>query len=203
MLQLNELEQDSLVEIFNIGIGRAAASLSQLTTENVLISVPDVQLIDAREACQHFPGYDKPVCGISQKFFGPFNTEAVLMFPEDKTLEIMQRILNVDCSMEELTELEQEGLCEIGNIVLNACLASIAKIFQGEFQSTLPSLRVGTIRKVLDLESQNADRVFMLVWVNMTLEERSIEGCLAFLSVLPDIKHLISNIDRYIETVHR
>ena len=39
-MELTEIQQDALVELLNIGFGRAGASLSQLTGQRVLLEVP-------------------------------------------------------------------------------------------------------------------------------------------------------------------
>ena len=43
-MELTAVQQDALVELLNIGFGRAAASLSQLTGHRVLLEVPQVTL---------------------------------------------------------------------------------------------------------------------------------------------------------------
>eukprot|EP00257_Ricinus_communis_P024177 XP_015584325.1 uncharacterized protein LOC107262641 [Ricinus communis] len=40
--------------------------------------------------------------------------------------------------LKELTEMEQEAMCEIGNIMLNSCVGTLANIFQRELQGSLP-----------------------------------------------------------------
>ena len=42
---LNELEIDALTEMVNIGVGRAATSLRDMVGEQVLLSVPRVNLV--------------------------------------------------------------------------------------------------------------------------------------------------------------
>src|SRR4051794_5511571 len=43
-VELTALQQDALIELLNIGFGRAAASLSQLTGHRVLLDVPQVTI---------------------------------------------------------------------------------------------------------------------------------------------------------------
>jgi chemotaxis protein CheC len=198
MFVLNELQQDAMLEIFNIGVGKAAAALSKMTLEDVLLSVPTIEFLEWKEARLHLPNDGTIMCGISQRFEGPFNTEAVLMFPEEKSIGVIRHILGVDSLLEQLTEMEQEGLCEIGNIVLNACMAQIADIFSAEFHATLPELRIGTSEHVLNMNVEQPDRVVMLMRVKLTMERQETEGYLAFLSVLSDIQRLTSNVDRFI-----
>jgi len=78
-------------------------------------------------AGQHLGLKDPCVCGVAQDFSRPFNTEAILMLPEDHSLEMVRMMLGGSYSMDELSELEQEAMAEIGNILLNACIGSMAK----------------------------------------------------------------------------
>jgi hypothetical protein len=48
-MQLTPLQEDGLVELLNIGFGRAAAPLSQLTGHRVLLDVPEVSVHQIEE----------------------------------------------------------------------------------------------------------------------------------------------------------
>ena len=50
VMELTAVQQDALVELLNIGFGRAAASLSQLTGHRVLLEVPQVTLHRSTES---------------------------------------------------------------------------------------------------------------------------------------------------------
>ena len=43
-MELTTTQQDALIELLNIGFGRAAASLSQLTGHRVVLDVPQVSI---------------------------------------------------------------------------------------------------------------------------------------------------------------
>jgi chemotaxis protein CheC len=43
-MKLTAVQEDALIELLNIGFGRAAASLSQLTGHRVLLEVPHVTI---------------------------------------------------------------------------------------------------------------------------------------------------------------
>jgi chemotaxis protein CheC len=43
-MHLNDVQHDALVELLNIGFGRAGASLSRLTGHRVLLEVPQVSI---------------------------------------------------------------------------------------------------------------------------------------------------------------
>ena len=52
MENLNELQLDALGEIFNIGVGRAASSLSLIVSDEVLLSAPRVQIVHREQAAE-------------------------------------------------------------------------------------------------------------------------------------------------------
>jgi chemotaxis protein CheC len=43
-MELNSAQRDALVELLNIGFGRAASALSQLTGQRVLLEVPQISV---------------------------------------------------------------------------------------------------------------------------------------------------------------
>ena len=59
---------------------------------------------------------------VSQQFSGPFDADAVLLFTEENTLEIVRDMMGSQMSIEELAEFEQEAMCELGNIILECLL---------------------------------------------------------------------------------
>jgi chemotaxis protein CheC len=44
LTDMSEIEADSLMEIFNIGVGHAAAAMSDIVNEEVRMSVPSVRI---------------------------------------------------------------------------------------------------------------------------------------------------------------
>jgi chemotaxis protein CheC len=129
MFDLSELQHDALVEIFNVGVGQAASAMSQIVHEEVTMSVPTIQF-QTRADCAKTLGSaeGRRICAITQHYEGAFNTDAILMFPEEKSLEIVRLMVGQTLSMEELSEMEQEAMSEIGNIILNSCMSTLADI---------------------------------------------------------------------------
>jgi chemotaxis protein CheC len=139
MTQLTELQCDALGEIFNIGVGRAASSLSQIVNDEVLLSAPAVLVVPREKAAELLLGKEfRQFSSVSQNFSGPFDAQAMLIFPEVNALEIVRLMVGPHMSIEELSEFEQEAMCEVGNIILNACMSSLADL-PHQFDSTYPS----------------------------------------------------------------
>ena len=198
MINLSELENDALVEIFNIGVGHAAASMSEIVNEEVTMSVPSITFLNRADAAALL-GSKKDgerICGVSQHYDGAFATEAILMFPEDKSLEIVRLMVGDAMPLQELTEMEQEAMSEIGNIILNSCVGTLANLFDSELHGSLPVYHVGTSAEILSVCNEQGNDVVLMLHIDFVLSKHQIHGYVAFvldLSALHDLKQQVSH----------
>jgi chemotaxis protein CheC len=201
MIVLSELEHDALVEIFNIGVGQAAASMSAIVNEAVRMSVPSITFVPRAEAARLLGNRlaaPERICGVSQHYQGAFETEAILMFPEDKSLEIVRLMVGEGVPLAELTDMEQEAMCEIGNIILNACVGTLANLFQHELRGSLPAYHVGTSDAILNASGSAPQTVVLMLHIDFVLEKHQIQGYVAFVLDLSALHDLKAQINRYI-----
>lgn len=199
MLELTELQHDALVEIFNIGVGSAASAMSKLVNEEVTMSVPSINFESRAEAASILDNKEsRRICGITQHYQGAFKTDAILMFPEEKSLEIVRLMVGDSVSMEELTEMEQEAMSEIGNIILNACVGNLANTFNLELVGSLPSYLVGSSSAILGTEEKNSQDTVLMLHIDFALESHQIHGYLAFLLDMTAMQDLQQHVDLYL-----
>lgn len=191
---------EALTEIFNIGAGRAASSLSSVVASPVKLSVPRVELYRVAELDVAALGIGhKRLGAVLQSYTGPFDAQAMLLFPEENALEIVRDMLGSTMSVEELSELEQETMCEVGNIILNACLSAMADVLGVSFEATLPSYSIESLETLLRHSIENPDQPLMLVLnIDMLIEKRNTQGFLAFLLSYPSLEMLMAHIDRFL-----
>ncbi len=206
MIALTELQHDALVEIFNIGVGQAAASMSGIVNEEVTMSVPSISFLNRAEAAMLLGGKNKQdqsqrICGVSQHYEGAFKTEAILMFPEDKSLEIVRLMVGESVPLAELTEMEQEAMSEIGNIILNSCVGTLANLFQRELQGSLPVYHVGTSEEILSASGSAAESVVLMLHIDFILEMHQIHGYVAFILDVSALHDLQEQINLYLDKV--
>ena len=113
-IELSETERDALSEIVNMGVGRAATSLRQLLREEVLLSVPAVNIVTRREASRLVgETYAPQLVAVQQSFEGPFSGKALLIFPEAQSLELVRSIVGDSYSLEDIMDMEQEDLLRV------------------------------------------------------------------------------------------
>jgi len=178
-------ERDVITELMNVGVGHAARALSQLVGDEVLLSVPEVQTVPAVEAQQKLGGdYEGPVAAVAQRFSGFVAGTALLIFPGERSLELVRVVLGPEVSAYEVSELEQETLAEIGNIILNNCLATMANMLHREISTELPEPLSGSSKdllpQVLERDGDTPPALVLLVQIDFTLKARDLKGYLAF-----------------------
>ncbi|APW38085.1 chemotaxis protein CheC [Rhodoferax koreense] len=199
-MNLSELQLDALTEVFNVGAGQAAANLSEIVGDEVRLSVPRIQFYDRTEIN---PGTlalaDQRVGSVRQLFSGPFNLDASLLFKEERALEIVQEMIGSQVRVEDLVDFEQEAMCELGNIILNGCMSTIADVLQIELTSTLPEYTVAASDVVVGgLVSDMTQPVIMVLHIDLTIEKRQTHGYLVFLLSSGSLAELVVALDRFL-----
>lgn len=180
-MKLDALALDALTEIFNMGVGQAAHALSQIAGDAVLLTVPRVSVLTRSEVTEQMGGAGMAsVSAVRQRFSGAINAEAVLMFPADRGLELVQMMVGGELPLEQLAEMEQEALSEVGNILLNSVMASVADALQIELDGALPSVELSQVKTVLHPENDTGGQV-LLIDIQFEVAAREVQGLLAFL----------------------
>lgn len=178
---IGELEHDAVTEILNIAIGQAADSLSRLIGDEVTLSVPFVDFLSPEQGAERLDmATGRFECvAIRQQFRGSFSGDILLIFPEDKSLDLVRSMLSDAVPLDQLTELEQEALLEVGNIILNACLGSLANQLGIAIESSLPVYIRGRGAQILD-SSHVTTELVMFLQVDFSLARKGGRGYLAF-----------------------
>ena len=199
MIDLDEIQHDALVELFNIGVGKAAASMSGIIGGEVTMSVPSISFLNRVDAAEVLaPGGHRRICGVSQHYEGLFDTEAILMFPEEKSLDLVRLMVGERVPLEELSEMEQEAMSEIGNIILNSCVGSLANMFASELRGSLPVYHAGTSEDILDAVGEKGGTMVMMLHIEFVVATQQIHGYVAFLLDVSSLHNLKDQINKYI-----
>lgn len=202
MNQLNELQMDLLKEAFNLGVGQAAYALSEIAGgEEIELSVPDLSIKTisdlAAEVTEH-AGED--VCGVSEDFSGPFSGTALMLYSQEESLELVRIMLHETIPVEQLSEMEGEALCEVGNIVLNACISSLANLFECEIQTDIPKLHMGLCIDVLEKAMHMTEDASVIhLRMDFNLSKHRLSGHIGFFIGLASVKTIAEHLDAYLQ----
>jgi len=184
VLNLTELQRDTITELLNIGMGRAAAALGEMVGEEVALSVPSVEVLSRHDAAAlvREQGCER-IVAVLQKFSGFFWGDTLLVFSEDKSLDLVHSLIKDTFPLDIMTEMEQEALMEVGNITLNACIGSIANILQSQVSSSLPSFLRGPCEAIFGDKHgvQGNNEIIMFLRMDFALHASDMHGCVVFL----------------------
>ncbi|RKZ43423.1 MAG: chemotaxis protein CheC [Candidatus Parabeggiatoa sp. nov. 3] len=198
-IQLEELQHDAIIELLNIGMGKAAASLSLMLNEEVKLSIPRLELLTRQQAANHLNTQPQQgIVAIKQYFHGPFWGEALLLFQLDNNLEFLRLLIKDNLPSDLLIELEADALMEVGNIILSAGLFSLANNLNEELTSDLPLFVTGTAVEILEINASQKNEVIMLLRMDFALENKDISLYAVFILDLPSIKQFKSSIDQFL-----
>jgi chemotaxis protein CheC len=198
---LTELELDALTELVNLGVSSAAFSLREMVREEVTLSVPRVQIVTRDEAVANLGGGEsRRLVGVRQDFEGEMNGRALLIFPEDRSIELVRAIVGGALSIQEIVELEHEALAETGNVLLNGCLSTLANYLGQSLHVSLPEVIHGEGFQFFDAtqQSNSGDRV-LLTYINFTIRHRDIQGHIAMLLDMPSLAILKRLVGEFID----
>jgi chemotaxis protein CheC len=198
-LGLDDLEVDALTELVNIGVSRAAVSLRELVGEQVLLSVPSLTVLSKPEAAALI-SKDRAhhLIAVRQAFHGEFSGRALLIFPEINSLELVRAVAGDHLTLQDIAELEHEALAEIGNIILNSCMGTIANLLQRSLTMSLPEILRGHGMDFFDLSVPAVEDVVLFIHINFTLHGREISGYVALVMDLPSLEALKQLVAEFI-----
>lgn len=178
--KLSSLEIDALTEIFNIGIGRAANSLNKMVSQTVDLTIPEIEILPNKAAKAKL-NFDEEIeiSAVTQRFDGDFKGQALLMFSKESGLQLVRTLLGNKIPLEALSDLEQDSLVEIGNVILNACFGTVINFLKSSINIEMPEFVQGNINKVFIYSSENDWSLY--IKVKFSLPHDNIEGYISFI----------------------
>lgn len=199
---LTDLERDALAELANVGVSRAASSLRKMVGQQVLLSVPSVEVVTKRTAALLLEQREgRQLVAVRQAFSGCFSGRALMIFPQQESLELVRVVVDRELGSNS-DGLAEEALAEIGNIILNGCLGTIANMLQQPLELTLPEVFKGSGTQLFEVDAEPAgDGLVLFLYINFSIRELNIRGYIAMLMDLPALAKLKVLLGEFIARV--
>ena len=204
-MHLNEVQHDALVELLNIGFGRAGASLSRLTGHRVLLEVPQVSIHPMHQLHSFLEQVvEDEVASVHQIFSGPVAGDALLMLDPVAATALKELLTSEPALPLALDESTREVLTEVGNIVLNACLGTFGNLLQMQFGFSVPSISVATVKSVIDSldAAQDGFRYALVVTAGFRLRGAEVTGYVVIVLSVQSLNRLLGAVDEWERRQH-
>ena len=199
-MELTPVQHDALIELLNIGFGRAAASLSELTGHRVLLEVPHVSIHPIQELATALRAFvDDQVATVHQIFSGPVGGDALLVL-DFKAAGMLKELLTNEPPLPlPIDASGREVLTEVGNILLNACLGTFGNILQVQVSFSVPHLNLDTLNAVMQslLVNREGLRYALVVHAGFRLRDAEVRGYLVIVLSVASLDRLIRAVEAW------
>jgi len=204
-MELTAVQEDALVELLNIGFGRAAASLSQLTGHRVLLDVPQVTqhaIDEVGEALGRV--VQGHVASVHQIFTGPVSGDALLILDESGAAILKELLTNEPALPLSIDASAREVITEIGNILLNACLGTFGNLLKVQVSFSVPHLSIENVGAILEslTVSQQGIRYALVVHAGFRLRDTQVAGYLMIVLSVASRDRLIRAVEDWEHSQH-
>ena len=197
---LTTVQQDALVELINIGFGRAGAALSKLTGHRVQLQVPQVTMCPIEEMADRLrPVLANEIATVHQIFSGPVEGDALLVLDQHSAAILKELLTDEPALPLEIDRSAREVVTEIGNILLNACLGTFGNLLKVQVSFSVTHLTLETLGSVVESIAVEREglRFALIVHSSFRLRDSSLTGYLVIVLGVASIERLIDALERW------
>lgn len=196
---LTERSLDALKELVNIGVGRAAKTLSEMLQSTIQLQVPTVSIFDPKQRGHDIHLLDKTtLASVQLRFHGAFAGNSALVFPPESAAKLVTALTGEEAGGDNLDAVMAGTLSEVGNIVINAVIGSISNILQKPMEFSLPSYLEGELAELLKITDVSSVTI-LLIRTTFLIEKLQINGDIYLVFEVNSFGELLSTIDRIYE----
>lgn len=187
---------DALQELLNIGIGRAAGSLNQMLEKPIRLHIPVLQLGTMEELSQEVQKMqDVTLSCVQLPFQGTFSGSSCLLFPTENAKALVVALTGESEDPGTVDSLREAALTEIGNIVLNGIMGSLANILNHRIIYSVPSYQETSIQGLLQPTPSDSSKFILWAQTQFTIEEYDLTGDMMLMLEIPDWGLLLNAIN--------
>lgn len=141
---------DAIRELINIGVGRAAGLLNEMTGTHIHLMVPEVRILRYTDLIREKQVLDHDhLSAVTLRFEGSFSGISMLVFPPESAAILITALSGEKIAASDLDALRIETLNEVGNIVNNAVMGSITNVLAERLTYSMPTYHEGSIAEIL------------------------------------------------------
>jgi len=190
-MTLTPLQLDILQELINIGVGRAAGMLNQMVKTHIQLQVPVLRVLTPVQLTELYATRSNSVFSAVQlKFSGEFAGVSALIFPPESASKLVSVVLGMEAIPED-AHMRSGTLQEVGNIVLNGVMGSIANILKEPLRFSPPDYIEADIADIVG----RGNGMILVARTQFSMKDHLIEGEVIIIFSLSSFDSLLTAID--------
>lgn len=143
--QFTPIQLDALKEVSNIGAGNAATALSIMLGKKIDMTVPAINIIKFDELFNSVG--EEEVAGTIVRVLGDIQGNVLIVFKSQIAKEIVAMLTGI--TEDEISELGNSALCEIGNILSGSYMNAIAEFTGLHVAPSVPAVAYDMLSAIL------------------------------------------------------
>lgn len=197
MIAPTDDQLDTLREIVNIGIGKAASILNGMLESHIELEVPSIIMFDPENPGEELADLSRnDIASVQLSFHGPFSGSSALVFPSESAKKLVTALTGEKPDSEGFAKATSETLYEVGNILINAVIGSIANLLATQIDFSTPNYKEGKFTDLIKSKGSKEDMTFLLIRANFKVQDPQINGNVFLIFELGSIGDLLTAIDK-------
>lgn len=192
--ELDETAQDLLRELGNIGTGNAVTALSAMVGHSFNVELPQVKIINYREAPELLGGAETFQTGILLEIGGELSGMFMFLLNEEFSKVMLDALLGPgDWDPVNMDEMCRSVICEVGNIVCCSYVNALAMLMGIKIEVSVPDIcsdMVGALLSVPMIHFANLSDELMLIENRFCTDETAFTGHVLFLPELESLEKM-------------
>ena len=130
----------ALFDMTQLALAESANMIARQSRCDIQFSVNSISVEPQQAIDQMLEQEQTEMLAIRHRVEGDRPGVIVFMLSEQSAQLLLKQVLNGGSLLNELTEMDEEALSEIGNIIVNNCLNHYVQIFHESVSTSLPEL---------------------------------------------------------------
>ncbi len=149
-IEFNSLRLDALKEIFNIGAGNAADTLSIMSGNRVMISVPEIHICKIPEISRYIGEMEREMIGICHNVYGGIKGKILLLISRHSGEQLAKSLVHEYKVNESANDIFENALKELSNIIIGAFLNAFSSMVRGKIIHSIPYFAIDMTGALVD-----------------------------------------------------
>ncbi len=199
---LSDLQQEVLKELMNIGANESANILSNMLNVQIDLDVPNIKVIHPKDLLGELAALgSQELTAVNMGFRSSLSGTSQLVFTQESANKLVQMFAQEVLQVDEFDEIKSGALVEIGNIILNAVLATFSNTFKNELEFFVPEYFENYKKEFYEKIVDYIDDVVLVGNTVFTIKELQVAGDIIIYLNVTSLDYFKELIDNYIKTI--
>jgi len=200
--ELTQIQQEAILELLNIGVNESTNILSEILNVEIDLAIPQIRIITSDRLIDELKDLGKEdYSAVNMEFHNSFSGISQIVFSQDSANKLVDVFSRQVLDTYEFDEIKADALVEIGNIILNAILATFSNSLNHEFEFYVPVFFENYKKDFFEQRLKFIDEVVLLGKAIFRIEELNISGDIILFFNIKSFQYFVSIIDLYINKI--